>query len=106
LETLDRILSLIQAKGITNKEFLEDLNLSLSTISEWKRERNKSYLKHINKIADYFNVSTDYLLGNTSTNSLPEDLQKLNAIYNKLPKEEKAQLMTYAEFLEQNNDKK
>ena len=28
----------------------------------WKRGRNKSYIKHIQKIADYFNVSTDYLL--------------------------------------------
>ncbi|OJU13647.1 MAG: hypothetical protein BGN88_06535 [Clostridiales bacterium 43-6] len=99
MEVLNKILSLIQMKGIKDKDFLDDVGLNLTLLSDWKAGRNKSYLKHINKIAAYFDVSTDYLLGNTSTKALPEDLEQLISLYSELSKEDKEQAIRYIRLL-------
>ena len=62
---LQRILEQIEKKGITEKKFLLDNGYSASAMSDWKAERMNSYKKRIDKIADYFGVSVDYLLGRT-----------------------------------------
>ncbi len=63
--TLKRIEELVAEKGITEKQFLIDVGLNKSAMSDWRKGTTKSYEKHIAKIAEYFNVSTDYLLGRT-----------------------------------------
>ena len=73
MNTLDKIIYLISSKGITEKQFLNDMVLSSTTLSDWKSGRNKSFKKHIDKIADYFNVSTDYLLGKTDNPLNPNE---------------------------------
>ena len=65
--TLDRISNLLAKAKITQKEFVEQLELGLNpnAFSDWKLGRSSSYKKHITEIADYFNVSADYLLCKT-----------------------------------------
>jgi len=65
LGVLERIIFLIKEKGITEKAFLMEMGFDKSTLGDWKKERSKSYLKYTSIIAQYFNVSTDYLLGLT-----------------------------------------
>lgn len=74
--TLDRITMLIEDKGITQQEFLRSIGLNKSALSDWKKGINKSYKKHIDKIADYFGVSVDYLLGKTDIPSTPTPEQR------------------------------
>lgn len=62
MNAVERILELISAKGITEQKFLSDLHFNRSLLSDWKSGKSKSYRKHIDKIADYFGVTTDYLL--------------------------------------------
>lgn len=85
MDTLDKIILLIKEKGIEQKKFALDLGLASSAVTDWKSGRNKSYIKHIDKIASYFNVSTDYLLGNAESSLelqeiKKESLQKFEAI--------------------------
>jgi transcriptional regulator with XRE-family HTH domain len=85
MDTLDKIILLIKEKGIEQKKFALDLGLASSAVTDWKSGRNKSYIKHIDKIASYFNVSTDYLLGNAESSAelqeiKKESLQKFEAI--------------------------
>lgn len=85
MDTLDKIILLIKEKGIEQKKFALDLGLASSAVTDWKSGRNKSYIKHIDKIASYFNVSTDYLLGNAESSVelqqiKKESLQKFEAI--------------------------
>ena len=40
-----------------------DLGLATNAMSEWKNGRIKPSIETLEKIADYFDVSTDYLLG-------------------------------------------
>lgn len=63
MDTLDKILYLLKTNNIEQQKFAEDIGLKKQAISEWKSGKTKSYKKYIDKIAEYFNVSTDYLLG-------------------------------------------
>ncbi|EAC3356836.1 XRE family transcriptional regulator [Listeria monocytogenes] len=58
-----RISELRNKKGISQLQLAKDLNVSRSTVSMW--ETNKCAIKNerIIQLADYFNVTTDYLLG-------------------------------------------
>ena len=42
---------------------MDFLGLGKTAFTGWKNGSNRSYFKHIGKIADFLNVSTDYLLG-------------------------------------------
>ena len=64
--TVERILELVAEKGITEKQFLQDNGFNRTLLSDWKSGKSSSYKKHLAKIAAYFGVSTDYLLGNTN----------------------------------------
>lgn len=61
--TLLKIQELIREKGISERQFLTDNGFSSTAMSDWKAGRMRSYQKHLRKIADYFGVSVDFLLG-------------------------------------------
>lgn len=65
LATLDRILLLLKEQRKTQKQLMDFLGLGKTAFTGWKNGDNFSYKKHIDRIAEFFNVSTDYLLGKT-----------------------------------------
>ena len=71
MTTVERIFDLLQKRNIEQKKFAEYLNIRQAAISEWKSGQSKSYNKYIDKIADYFDVSVDYLLGKTAIKEKP-----------------------------------
>ena len=110
MNTLDKILSLLTEKGIQQKTFAENIGVTKHTITDWKNGRSKSYMKYIDKIADFFDVSADYLLEKTDDKSpLPKeainifDNVDMNAfsrqLYEQLKKEERKKVQEYILFL-------
>lgn len=67
MSTVDFILSLLQERGISQYSFSKEVGISSGNLSDWKAGRSAPKLEAIKKIADYFNVSVDYLLGRTDT---------------------------------------
>lgn len=63
---LETILSLIKKNDITEKELLKQCGINTSFLTDWKngRIKNPSFDKLV-KIAQYFDVSLDYLTGRT-----------------------------------------
>ena len=61
---LERIVELIGPKHGSSKMLADYLGIHPNVITNWKNGRNKSYRGYLPQIADYFNVSVDYLLGN------------------------------------------
>ena len=59
----ERLKSLRKEANLTQKEVAEKLGFDQKSYSFW--ENGKRNPKNIQQIADFFNVSTDYLLGNT-----------------------------------------
>lgn len=69
MEPLDRIIALIKNRKIPEAEFALSLSLNRNAVNDWKSGKSKSYMKHIDRIAEYFGVSTDYLLCKTDNPS-------------------------------------
>ena len=62
MDIVDRILSVLQQQKRTQSELAEYLNIRKATISEWKRGRCVPSAAIVGKIADYLNISCDYLI--------------------------------------------
>lgn len=58
-----RLRLLRNAQKITQRVIADKLNLSVSTLSNYERDMYAPNLETISLLADYFHVSTDYLLG-------------------------------------------
>ena len=61
----DRIRPLFDKSGLQDKQIEQILELPRGVIYKWGTGKYKSYKTYLPQIASYFNVSTDYLLGNT-----------------------------------------
>ena len=59
---LDRILSLMVEKGITQKAICRELGLCESTVISWRGEHSTSYMQHLGKIAAILGVEKSDLL--------------------------------------------
>lgn len=61
-QMLERIIALIGPKRGASKELADYLGIHPNVITNWKNGRNKSYIRYLPEISEYFNVTTDYLL--------------------------------------------
>lgn len=60
-----RLFDLMSEQRITQLQLSSATGISQGNISDWKNGRSAPKMDAINKLADYFNVTTDYLLGRT-----------------------------------------
>lgn len=65
-----RIKELRTAHGLTQVEFAKCLSVSKQAVSNWENNNIQPSIDMLLKIADYFGVTTDYLLGRSNDNSL------------------------------------
>ena len=68
---VERIIKLMEEKGINGAELAKMIGLSHGVVSEWKKGKAKPGTEAIIKIANYFGVTTDYLLTGKTNNSRP-----------------------------------
>lgn len=62
-----RILTLLRTEnGLSQKQVANDLNISQGLLSHYENGKRECNLNLLVKIADYFDVSCDYLLGRTT----------------------------------------
>ena len=61
----NRLLELRSERGISQAKLAKELGVSFSVVCYWETDRSEPTAVNIVKIADYFNVSADYLLGRT-----------------------------------------
>lgn len=55
---------------------MDYLGIKKSAFTDWKAGKSRSYLKYASEIADYFGITTDYLLrGETDTKEKPATSQ-------------------------------
>ena len=74
-QTFDRIKELAKKQGLSINSLEEKLGYSRNTIYNLKN--SKPSTERISEIADYFNVSTDYLLGRTDNPVIAGDKAKI-----------------------------
>jgi transcriptional regulator with XRE-family HTH domain len=89
---LNRILATMLEKGVNQQDVARHLGLGNETFTRWKYENGKSYLKYLEKIAEYLGVSRKYLLEGiaevTEDEKLTEKERKLLETFRTLKKSE------------------
>lgn len=60
-----RLRDLRRENNLTSRELAKLLNVSQPTITRWENGLQEPSKKNVKKLASYFNVSSDYLLGLT-----------------------------------------
>lgn len=75
----ERLKSLRKEQNLTQQKIAEKLNISRGSYAQWEAQRTQPSSKSLETLANFFDVSTDYLLGNTdikNQNQFDEDLEK------------------------------
>lgn len=74
----ERFSELCKPNGVSANAVCATLRLSTATATHWKNGKYTPKQDKLQKIADYFGVTVDYLMGNDTT--ITEEDIKLNAI--------------------------
>jgi len=76
---MNRITELRKNKKISQKELGELLGVAQNTVCNWENGRREPEYEMLLKLANFFGVSTDYLLGNSDSESSPCDISSDSA---------------------------
>lgn len=100
-ETLSR---LMRDTGTTAYRLAKEVGVSQSTIKNWLDGRMPSLAKAV-KVAEYFNVTTDFLLGKAPIDSGDERMAYLMSLIGRLTPENQRKLLDYIDLLEGSQQK-
>ncbi|CAB3441050.1 MULTISPECIES: helix-turn-helix domain-containing protein [Listeria] len=102
MTTFDRVKYLAEKQKVSIVELEEKLGFGRNSLYSWKKKvPNGESLK---KVADYFNVSTDYLLARTDNpyidNEQPEEIVTIAShIDENVSEEEMEEIINYIELM-------
>lgn len=77
MTTVEIINDLLKDKGVSASKMMAELGFSSGLYSQWKSGKQKPSLDKLEKIAEYFSVSVDYLRG-ASSNVILSSAQQLD----------------------------
>lgn len=107
-----RLKELREQKGLSQKAFSMKLGVSQSTVGMWESKKREPNFETAKKIADFFNVSVDYILGRTNEPNqidLDKELEGVQfALYSEtkeLTDEEKKSVLDFVKFLKSQKEK-
>lgn len=96
----NRLKKLRKEKGLYQKDVAEDIGLTASAIGFYEQGKRKPDNDTLQKLADYYDVSTDYLLGRTNERSSADKIKKaisddpeLQDAWDQISKRENLQLL-------------
>lgn len=102
-----RLKELRSDKKCTQQEISNKTEISRSVISEYESGKSEPTASVLVKLANFFDVSTDYLLGRTDelggtvlpspAPELPQDEQQLLALFRKMTHSQKIRFIAYGE---------
>ncbi|MDO4200467.1 MAG: helix-turn-helix transcriptional regulator [Clostridia bacterium] len=76
----NNIKELRKSKRMTQRDLAEAMNVSQQTVGAWETERAIPGADTLSELADYFNVTTDYLLGRDGKEENSTDTKDLSEI--------------------------
>lgn len=106
---LERLEELLQQKNMTTNRMCTELKIGKNSMVNWRERGNLPNGETLQKMADYFDVSVDYLLGRSDERNLitkhaastVDDTQ-----YDDLPEEAIQEMETFRQFLKEKYKKK
>ncbi len=107
---MNRILELRKEKHLSQEFLAKYVGSTRSAISFYENGQRKIPTNIAVKLAEFFDVSTDYLLGNSNTRNLLEDDKLKIGLstkdYTFISEEQKRQIEEFARFVLRDNLKK
>lgn len=108
---MNRLKSLREERGLFQSDIAKVLGISVAAVGFYENEKRDMSPDTILKLAEYFNVTTDYLLGKTdlrqpiSQEAFEKNLlsSKFAEKYNKLTKEQRKTIDSLFEVWEKEN---
>ncbi len=97
---------LLENKDITQRQLAESLNIGTTTIGNYVRGLREPDFETLKLIADYFGVTTDYLLDFRSTVTKDHREDELLQVYRSLSESDKELLLEQGKLLAKRNMKK
>ena len=91
---LHRIMDLLKRNGNTEKDLLRHVKLKDTTFNRWKFENSKSFMQHIDNIADYLGVSIDFLVRGHETEGFVAEEKGIIDIYRKLSRKRQEMILS------------
>ncbi|KLR75305.1 XRE family transcriptional regulator [Geobacillus sp. T6] len=112
-----RLRFLRKKMNMTQKDLADRFSLGESTIGMYERDEREPSFEFVRQLADFFNVTTDYLLGRTDhpnppeQDDIPEELKdpELGLFFKELaeaPEERREQLLKIWEILKSEGNRK
>lgn len=81
---MNRLHALRKAKKVTLKQLSDDTEISFSALSVYERDTRNPKIATIRTLADYFEVSSDYLEGKDSFTDTIKSISDLSNIFYQL----------------------
>ena len=100
---MERLIGLRQKSGLTQREVAQFLGVDRTTYVKYERGDSEPNFDTILKLADFFDTTTDYILGKTNNpKSLDEQLEGIEfALFGEvrdMTDEEKQDVLEYIKF--------
>jgi transcriptional regulator with XRE-family HTH domain len=117
MDTFDRISELLRKNKMTQADLARKTGISTGLISQWKNRSQNPSAEKLQKVAECFNVSVDYLLGNEQKEkptgkaegqeiTFDDFTYALHNETKKLTEENKEKLLEMARFFKEQQNKK
>lgn len=107
-----RLKELREERNLSQLDVANAIGTSQTNIGRWEKERNEPSSGYVIKLADFFEVTTDYLLGReddfgnisvTTNPDLSEDEKKILATFRSLPPQRRKTFMFFVESCNEGN---
>jgi transcriptional regulator with XRE-family HTH domain len=73
-----RLKALREEQKLTQKELARLIGVNRATLANWETNRTQPDYDGLCRIASYFKVSSDYLIGRTNERSAPEGIESID----------------------------
>lgn len=109
---MNRLKLLREERGLYQKDLAKILNVSVPAVNQYENGKRDMSTETLMTLAEYFNVTTDYLLGKSNErNPSNLDSDKINIglskkDYNPPTKEQQEKIEEFAKFVLKDNLKK
>lgn len=101
---MNNLRTLRKALKQTQTDIATYLGITVSAYGNYELGQREPDISTLNKLADYFGVTVDYLLGRPDTTQTPDpDLQRLLSVWHSLSDTAKMRLLAYADGLKDND---
>lgn len=100
----ERFAELLKEKGLTAYRISKEINVSQSTLSDWKKGKSTPKTDKLQLIADYLGVSIDYLVGKTDIRQTANESSWKPQLNDKDEKDIKKKIQSIIDDLDNPND--